>query len=109
MTDSPLLTLSVKASALARKCDALLCTALRRCLASPSAGKAPTWIIQPVRTGAWGVAAGGAGSAAGAGTASVTDPVVMCDGRPAIAPGRVPGGGKGTAAALTGAGTVAGA
>jgi hypothetical protein len=45
--ESPLLTLSVKASALARNFDALLCTELRRCLASPSAGKAPTWMIQP--------------------------------------------------------------
>ena len=55
---------------------------------------------------ACGAAAGAAtwGATVAAGVASTSDPVVMRDGRPPIAPGRVPGGGKGSIAAFAGAG-----
>ena len=53
----PFSTVSVNGSAPVSILDALLCTAERRCLASCSAGKAPTWIIQPLRS--CGLAGGG--------------------------------------------------
>ena len=48
-TLSPFSVRSVKGSALPSRSLALLCAVSRRCLASFSSGKAPTWMSQPLR------------------------------------------------------------